>query len=169
MPRAWRCRRGILRSALLAFAVVVGGTQACVACNLIYPEDYVPPTPAELVARSDVALVGRVVAYRFDDGSLLEHDITCEGLGNEAFHACWDQRVRIVTAILSVEFPIRGIGGQPLFEDVTSAEGGADCGNQYDEGELYLVTDYLATQLTEVPDAEEIALWRSLPFAERQP
>ena len=37
-----------MRSALFALAVIVSGTQPGTACDLIYPEDYVAPTLAEL-------------------------------------------------------------------------------------------------------------------------
>jgi hypothetical protein len=161
---------------LLAAVVLAGGVQASRACDVYYPEDFVWPTPADLVRGSTFAFVGRVVGYRFDDGSILEQDITCEGVSGEDFFRCWDERQRIVNAILSVEEPIRGMGDQALFEDTTSAESGADCGNQYEDGGYYLVTDYaggivvvaryLATPLSGAPSEADLRSWRSLPPAE---
>lgn len=159
-----------IRTAILALTLAAA-TAAGQACDIIYPENYVPPTVEQLVAGS-FAFIGRVVGYRFDDGSILEHDITCSDVSRDDFLACWDQRLRIVNAILSVEAPIRGIT-QPLFEDTTSAEGGADCGNEFGEGGLYLITDYmggeivtaghLATRLEALPSQEQLAAWRASP------
>lgn len=163
--------RRTIRTALAALAIV-GATASGWACDIFYPEDYVEPTADQLVAGSDFAFVGRVVGYRFDDGSILEHDITCNVANDDDFEACWQERYRIVNAILSIDEPLRGIGNQARFEDTTSAEGGADCGNQYEEGAWYLVTDfmggkivvarYLATRLDAAPTAEQLATWRAL-------
>src|SRR5690348_15466804 len=94
-----------IRTAFVALALA-GVAAHGQACDISYPDDYVEPTVDQLVAGSDFAFVGRVVGYRFDDGSILEHDITCDDVSGDDFNACWERRWRIVNAILSVDVPI---------------------------------------------------------------
>lgn len=138
---------------LLAFAA-----QPALACDLVYPDGYVAPTREQLISRSEAAFVGHVVAYRLDDGTTIERDIDCPGPDS-----CWERRQAIVTAILAVDIDIRGMNGQKLFEDDRSADSGADCGNDYAEGTVYLVTGFGPTWLAAPPDEATVAAWQALP------
>jgi hypothetical protein len=132
------------------------------ACDLIYPEGYVAPTSEELISQSEAAFVGHVVGYRIDDGTIIEHDINCSGF--EGPDNCWELRQTIVTAILAVDVDIRGMNGQALFEDDRSADSGADCGNDYAQDTVYLVTGFGPTLLAALPDQTTVAAWRALPL-----
>jgi hypothetical protein len=144
------------------FTALALATVPAAGCDIFYPADYVPSTSEELISQSRAAFIGHVIAYRLDDGSTIPRDIDCSM--DADFESCWDRRNTIVSAILSVDIDIRGMGGQLLFEDDRSAEPGADCGNYYADDTLFLVTGFGPDVLNEMPSKAMIESWRSLPF-----
>jgi hypothetical protein len=145
----------------ILICAAVAATPAA-GCDLYYPPDYVAPTNEELISVSRAAFVGHVVGYRLNDGSVIDRDIECEA-NFQDFRSCWDKRDTIVSAILSVDIDVRGMGLRKLFEDDRSAEPGADCGNYYADDTVFLVTGFGPEPLAGMPSAATIEGWRSLP------
>lgn len=153
------CKRTGVVLAAIAFAAA-----PAVGCDIIYPANYVAPTNEQLISKSKAAFVGHVVGYRLDDGSTIEKDIDCEKLSfGEDWDRCWEERGKIVSAILSVDVEIRGMNGMGLFEDDRSPEPGADCGNYYADNTVFLVTGFGPQPLDGMPTEITIENWRSLP------
>jgi hypothetical protein len=144
---------------------------SALACDLVYDPKYVEPTKDQLIEQSERAFVGRVVAFRRDDGKIQKHDVVCDHAGDfsgEEFSRCWDKRLTLITAILQAEEPIRGFAKGELFEISRSADAGADCGNNFDEGTYYLVMvgaplHFIPDYFDTMPTADKLAHWRSLP------
>lgn len=153
---------------LVVLLGLVGATTGSIGCDLLPMPNFREPTKDQLIEHSDRAFVGRVVGFRRDDGKVQRHDVVCGQPSQAGFDRCWNERLKLITAILKAEEPIRGFAKGELFEISRSADAGADCGYNFDEGTYYLVLTgaplhFMPDYFDRMPTSEQLAHWRSLP------